>query len=237
MTLEHLSNIELFYSTEISGKEIRLEAEEFNHCINVFRKRVNDKLFITDGMGNLFNTQIIQIKSNSLTSEIIEKFFIPNTTENFFICIPLLKNKDRFRFVIEKCVEMGITRFYFFKSERTISTKLDKEKVRKIMIESLKQSIRTHLPTFNFFNSFSDLLEKIDSEEHIFLFDLDSMVKFNKELIQFGNNYYFIFGPEGGLSRKELESVHSARIFNLSNARLRTETAIIKLVSLITWLL
>lgn len=232
--MEYLSNVEIFYSTEISGNEIKLESDEFNHCVKVFRKRLNDELYITDGLGNLFKTQIIQIKNNSLISEIIDKFYFSNPTENFFICIPLLKNKDRFRFAIEKCVELGITRFYFFSSDRTISTKFDGEKVRKIMIESLKQSIRTHLPKFDFYSSFSDLINITMSNGEIFLFDLESSEKFNKELIISSKNNYFLFGPEGGFSKKELKHIKNNRIFNLSTARLRTETAVIKLVSIIT---
>lgn len=232
--MEHLSNIEIFYSSEIKGNEIILESEEFNHCIKVFRKRLNDELFITDGLGNLYKTQIIKLKNNSLIAEIIDKSYFSNTTENLFICIPLLKNKDRFRFVIEKCVELGITRFYFFRSERTISTKFDIEKAKKIMIESLKQSIRTHLPKFDFYDSFSDFIEKIISDGELFLFDSESRENFNKEIICSKKNNYFIFGPEGGLSRKELNYLKNDRIFNLSTARLRTETAVIKVVSIIT---
>lgn len=232
--MEYLSNIEIFYSTEINGNEIKLESDEFNHCVKVFRKRLNDELLITDGFGNLFKTRIVQIKNNSLISEIKDKIYFPNTTENLFICIPLLKNKDRFRFVIEKCVELGITRFCFFRSERTIATKFDGEKVKKVMIESLKQSIRTHLPKFDFYSSLSDLIDLVISDGEIFLFDLESPLKFNKELIISTKNNYFLFGPEGGLSNKELEYFKNDRIFNLSSARLRTETAIIKLVSIIT---
>lgn len=232
--MEHLSNIEIFYSSKINGNEIILESEEFNHCVNVFRKSLYDELYITDGMGNLFKSNIVKLKNNSLTSEVIDKFNFPNTTENLFICIPLLKNKDRFRFVIEKCVELGITRFCFFKSERTIATKFDGEKVKRIMIESMKQSIRTHLPKFDFYSSFAGLFEKISSDGEIFLFDLESREIFNKELIRTTKNNYFVFGPEGGLSKKELEYSENKRIFSLSNARLRTETAIIKLVSIIT---
>jgi len=232
--LEHLSNIEVFYSTEIVGNEIKLEGDEFNHCFNVFRKRINDHLFVTDGKGNLYKTLIAQIKNNFLISEIIEKFFIPNTSENLVICIPLLKSKDRFRFLIEKCVELGITRFYFFRSGRTIPTKFDGEKIKKIMIESLKQSIRTYLPKFDFLDSFNNLINKASSDGQIFLFDLESGEKFNKELIIPVKNNFFIFGPEGGLSKEELKSVNKDKIFNLSKARLRTETAIIKLVSIIT---
>ncbi len=232
--MERFSKIEFFYSNDINENEIRLESDEYNHCINVFRNKLDDIIFITDGQGNIYKSQIVRIKNKSLTSRVLEVFHFENSTENIFICIPLLKNKDRFRFAVEKCVELGITRFYFFRSERTIPTKFDDKKVEKIMIEFLKQSIRTHLPLFSYFDSFSDLLKNIDSQAQIFLFDLESNKKFNRELIFNGKNNYFIFGPEGGLSEKELDSVEQDKIFNFSSARLRSETAIIKLVSIIT---
>jgi RsmE family RNA methyltransferase len=46
-------------------------------------------------------------------------------------------------------------------------------------------------------------------------------------------NYYFIFGPEGGLSEKELNLFDANEIYNLTPYRLRTETAIVKCASMI----
>lgn len=232
--MEHLSNIEIFFSQEKIGNEVILRNDEFNHCVNVFRKKINDQIFITDGRGNLYKCEIKLIKKDFLSSQINENFAFLNTTDNLFICIPLLKNKDRFRFAIEKSVEMGITKFYFFKSERTLPVKFDELKIIKIMIETLKQSIRTYLPDFQFFYSFEEMIQKIDVQDNVFLFDLDAKNRFNKDLISDYKNNFFIFGPEGGFSKLEFEIISKDRVFNLSNSRLRSETAIIKLVSIIT---
>lgn len=232
--MEPLSNIEIFYSEYIDENRIYLIEDEINHCINVFRKKINDIIFITDGKGNLYKAKIFDIKKEKLASQIIEKISFQNTTENVFICIPLLKNKDRFRFAIEKSVEMGITRFFFFNSDRSIASKFDEAKIKKIMIETLKQSIRTFLPDFVYFTSFYKMIESINSEEQIFVFDLEAKRPFNKNLTKPNQLNYFIIGPEGGLSKSELDLIPINRIFNLSNARLRSETAIIKLVSIIT---
>ena len=46
--------------------------------------------------------------------------------------------------------------------------------------------------------------------------------------------YYFLFGPEGGFSKMELEIFNDGEIFKLADNRLRSETAIIKCASLLT---
>lgn len=232
--MEPLSNIEIFYSEYIDENRIYLIEDEINHCINVFRKKINDIIFITDGKGNLYKAKIFDIKKEKLASQIIEKISFQNTTENIFICIPLLKNKDRFRFAIEKSVEMGITRFFFFNSDRSITSKFDETKTKKIMIETLKQSIRTFLPDFKFFTSFKEMIRMINNVEQIFVFDLESKGPFNKNLTKQNQFNFFIFGPEGGLSKLELDLIPMNRIFKLSSGRLRSETAIVKLVSIIT---
>lgn len=234
MTLEHLSNIELFYSEEIVDNKIILRDDEFNHCINVLRNRIKDLIYVTDGKGNLYKSQILETEKKFLISKILEKTYYNNETENYFICIPLLKNKDRFRFAIEKSVELGITRFIFFKSERTLVKKFDESKIKKIFIESLKQSLRTHLPQFHYFNTIPSLIKNIFENNNIFIFDINTNNIFNFNFIDKHKINYFIIGPEGGLSKDELELFDANKVFRFSKARLRSETAILKLVALIT---
>lgn len=232
--MENFSNIEVFYSNQIQGDKIILKNDEFHHCVNVFRKRIKDIIYITDGMGNLYSCEIVEIFRSDLVAEIFEKRFFQEQFGNFVICIPLLKNKDRFRFAIEKSVEMGITKFIFFKSERTITNKFDKEKILRIMIESIKQSIRTYIPEIKFYKTFIELIMFARKSGAIFLFDSESKNSFNNKIIFENKKNYFIFGPEGGFTDKELKSVLNIEKFRISDARLRSETAILKVVALIT---
>ncbi len=232
--MEHLSNIELFYSQEIFDNIIQLKEDELFHCVNVFRKKNRDVIFVTDGKGKIFKSRIIEIRKDFLRSDVLEVFSFDNKTENLCICVPLLKNKDRFRFAIEKSVELGITRFIFFQSERTIAKNLDLGKIKKIMIESMKQSLRSYLPETEYFYSFKEMVNQIRDNNNLFLFDLECLNKFSKDLVNFEYKNYFIFGPEGGLDKNEISILGDERVFNLSSARLRTETAIVKLVALIT---
>ena len=47
LTLEFLSNTELYYSEKVDGYLILLGEEEFNHAFKVMRHKEGDELFVT----------------------------------------------------------------------------------------------------------------------------------------------------------------------------------------------
>ena len=55
--------MQLFYLENLT-KECHLSKEESTHCIIVLRKKINDKIFITDGKGTIYSTYIININKN-----------------------------------------------------------------------------------------------------------------------------------------------------------------------------
>lgn len=48
-----------------------------------------------------------------------------------------------------------------------------------------------------------------------------------------GKKYYMIFGPEGGFSQKEILDIKPTLTLCLADNRLRSETAIVKVASLL----
>ena len=231
MTDQHLSNIELYYSPAgLIKKEIIIEGEDFNHIIKVMRHAVQDLVYITDGKGNIYRSKIINIQKESLTAETVEAFHYEDAKKNIFFCIPKLKNPDRFEFALEKCVELGITRFIIFESKRSISKGERTERWNKILISAMKQSLRCYLPEIKVVNS---LKEIFSNEGEKIVFEQNSANLFGNLKIIPEVDYYFIFGPEGGLDNGELKLFNPANIFNIAENRLRSETAIIKVASLL----
>ena len=57
-----------FYSNNISNESIILEKEEMIHCTKVLRKKVNDTVFIVDGAGSLFYSQILRKTTKDIRS-------------------------------------------------------------------------------------------------------------------------------------------------------------------------
>ena len=231
LTLEHLSDIELYYShpRSINGDKITLEDEEFHHAVNVMRNSVGDFIYITDGTGNLFKTQITEVLNKILIAHITEVKEFKNEAAHIFFCLPILKNTDRMKFAIEKCVELGITNFIFFSSKRTIPQKLNIKKFQKTAVAAMKQSLRSFLPQIDS-ASFEEI---INLKENKILFDQHSKRTFDGS-VKFDNPIYLLFGPEGGFDKLELDKVSNTNRFCLSTKRLRTETAVIKCASLLT---
>jgi 16S rRNA (uracil1498-N3)-methyltransferase len=231
LILVHLSNIELYYSSEdnISKETISLTGDEFNHAVKVMRNNVGDTLYITDGVGSIFKTDISSIEKDKLSAKIIETIKTENKFKNIFFCIPKLKNPDRFKFAVEKCVELGVTNFIIFESRRTIAKGTNIKRWEKIALAAMKQSLRAYLPKII---TVKNLLDIAESNGKKIIFEQNAKRKFQFEF-EMDKKYYFIFGPEGGLTENELKFLDTDLIYSLSDHRLRSETAIVKAASLI----
>jgi 16S rRNA (uracil1498-N3)-methyltransferase len=226
-----LTDIELFYAQpkNISNGKIEIVDDEFKHCCKVMRNLVGDLIYITDGEGNIYKTEIEKIEKNCLKGKILDTSSYENELKNIFFCIPKLKNPDRLKYALEKCVELGITNFIIFESKRTIGKVKNIERLNKILLSAMKQSLHAFLPVVET----ASLKSTINNNGIKILFDQNSENHFN-----FKNDhskiYYFLFGPEGGFENREIEIIDSSRRFVLSNHRLRSETAVIKVASLLT---
>jgi len=231
MSSSLLSNVELYFTPKenYSGDQIVIDKDEFKHAVQVMRNPVGGLIYITNGKGSIFKCEIILIEQKILKANVLEEVKRENDIGNIYFCIPKLKNPDRLKFAVEKCVELGVTNFILFDSERTISKFSNINRLEKIALAAMKQSLRAYLPTIKMLDSLNSI-SKLGGEK--ILFEQNSEMNFsfinNRDM-----NYYFIFGPEGGLTEKELNLFQGAKIFSLGEYRMRSETAIMKCASLL----
>ena len=229
LTLVPLSDIELYYTPKenIEGNVISVFGEEFRHAVKVMRNKMGDIIYITSGTGSIFKSEISTIEYEKLTAKIIDEIVNRNDLENIFFCISKLKNPERFKFALEKCVELGVINFIIFESERTISKGSNIKRWERIALAAMKQSIRSHLPQIGLVNSLKEIKNFL-GEKIVFDQNAKQQFKFNYDSKK---KYYFIFGPEGGLSENELNLFKADELFSISKNRLRSETAIVKVAS------
>ncbi len=135
--------------------------------MKVMRNKIDDKIFATDGYGNIFEGVVKEIKKDRLIAKVKRNHIYKNELQNFTFCIPNLKNPERLKFALEKCTELGITRFILFNSERTVSKGFNTERLNKIVISAMKQSLRTFLPKIEIANSIKEL-KNLTGEKIIF---------------------------------------------------------------------
>ncbi len=230
--MEFLSDIELYFTQFVqSNSHALIVDDEFKHITRVMRHTEGEEIYFTNGKGSIFKGNIFSIGKDNLNVSIKEQFNYENKFSNIIFCLPKLKSPDRFEFALEKCVELGITRFVVFNSSRTFTKGEKLERWNKILLAAMKQSLRCFLPVIENVVSFNELI-KLPGEK--IMFDQHAVKTLNELPLDKTQNYYFIFGPEGGLSETELNSTDEKNLFKLAENRLRTETAVIKCASVLT---
>ncbi len=230
---DFLSDVELYYSSfPIVDDTIHLVDEECHHIKNVMRHKEGDIIYVTDGKGIIYNSLVERIEKNEIACRIISKRPYENSLANICFCIPRLKSADRFEFALEKCVELGITNFIVFESQRTVAKGEKLERWEKILLAAMKQSLRAWLPKIYFVKNVSEIM-KMEGVKYIF--DQNAEQTFQPDLCTLRSTLsILIFGPEGGFSEDELKIENGELIMvRLSGHRLRSETSIITAASLL----
>ncbi|MDR2835231.1 MAG: 16S rRNA (uracil(1498)-N(3))-methyltransferase [Bacteroidales bacterium] len=220
--------MKLFYVPEIL-ETLSLNEEESKHCSKVLRLKIGDIIHITDGKGNLFQTEIQKISAKQTFIKIIET--IPNFGKipySLHIAIAPTKNIERIEWFVEKATEIGIneiTPLICDNSERKI-IKIDR--LNKIIESAMKQSYKTFHPKINETINFQNFMRNIPNSDQKFIAYCENVdKKYLGNIIKKTASVLILIGPEGDFSEKEIEIANQNKfsIVSLGNSRLRTETA------------
>ncbi|KAF0153314.1 MAG: 16S ribosomal RNA methyltransferase RsmE [Ignavibacteria bacterium] len=227
-----LFNTELYYSEYAKGSSIEVAGEEFHHLKDVMRHKIGDEIFVTDGKGVIYKTEINLIEKKSLSANIVSSQIYSNPLSNITFCIPRLKSADRLEFALEKCVELGITNFIVFDSNRTVAKGEKLERWQKIITSAMKQSLRAWLPNVRYCKAINEIVV-LEGKKYFFDQNAEKTLS-SIPKSQFSiNNCFLVFGPEGGFSENELKIVNGEFKIRLTENRLRSETAIVVAASIL----
>lgn len=215
--------------SSINGEIIEISDKvEINHMKNSFRLQLGDKLRVVDGEFE-YITEIIEITKKEILCKIVEKREDGFSTKvEIHGGIGLLKN-DKMELVIQKLVEIGISKIIPIEMERTVvKIKEKKDKWNTIVKESLKQCQAVKLTEIDEVKKLKEIpyeeydlvLVPYENEEDI---KISQVIRVNEKI----GKVLFIVGSEGGISEKEIEYLKSrgAKIVTLGKRILRAETA------------
>lgn len=219
-------------NVDLKNSRLIIDGFEYKHLIQVLRKKSGDLLTITDGKRNIYRCKIVEITKAEITCEILKTeygLYEPELKIKLFVSP--LRNSDRFEFLIEKVVELGVFEIYPVVSKYTViknsfsETKMNR--LRKIIVSAMGQSQRCFLPSISNTVSFDDML-KITGEmdNKIVYYEHAGFVRDNKEHNTF-NELCVLIGPEGGFDESEIDTLikNKWQIKSLGERKLRTETA------------
>lgn len=220
--------MQLFYVPHITKNEIVLDEAESKHAIRVLRLNAGDKVQIVDGKGGFYTAEITEPQPKKC------KLIITESTREFgkrnfslHMAIAPTKNNDRFEWFLEKATEIGIGEITPLLCERSERKTVKPERLEKVLISAMKQSVKAFLPKMNPMTPLGEFLEEsIASQKFIAHCNEGNKNHLKNEIIAKGSVMVLI-GPEGDFSSEEVEQAEKSGFVSVSlgNSRLRTETA------------
>ncbi len=226
-----------FFFSDINGNKVSLHDEEAKHCVKVMRKRDGEEVIGIDGKGNMYKARITGLGKRRVDLVIFEKEenWGEKSQEVSLMVSPLHK-VDRFEWLIEKSVELGVTRIIPYVGTHTVKTGIRADRLERICVAALKQCLRSRLPILESPLGFSDALETVDSDTRILAHGPTGSPFGNfTDQISKSSSITILIGPEGDFDQNEIEEAieKGFQIVNLGSNRLRSETATIHLLSLV----
>ena len=217
----------LFYTNTIEGQIAVLEEVEAKHCTQVLRKKEGDAIFFVDGMGGFYEGLIRKIEKKRCQIDIIKQETQPKpTTCNLHIAIAPTKNISRLEWFLEKATEIGIGEITPLICQRSERRKLRLDRLEKVLITAMKQSLKSYLPKLNEPMPFQKILQHIPSTTLKFIAQGGENCAL-KDNYQSNKDVLILIGPEGDFTKEELNSAfqNGFQGVHLGKSRLRTETA------------
>lgn len=219
-----------FYAPNIKDTPILPESDS-QHCVRVLRMKEGDTIEIIDGKGCRYTCRLIDAHPKRAHVEIIDCATIPLTwNNNITIAIAPTKHLDRMEWMVEKLTEIGINQIIPLLCRHSERKEIKVERLEKIAISAMKQSLKTTLPIITPMMSFKEVVQKINPEQKYIAYCDTSIPRklFSNEYIAHKDTIILI-GPEGDFSIEEIQLAlnNNYQPISLGDNRLRTETAAI----------
>jgi 16S rRNA (uracil1498-N3)-methyltransferase len=219
----------LFYAPDINEDFYLLSEEESKHCSRVLRLKAGDKIYLTNGKGTLYSAVLEKIEIKSILIKIIEVMHeYQKLSYHLHIGIAPTKNSERFEWFLEKATEIGIneiTPLIVEHSERTI---IKNERLERVIISAMKQSLKTYKPKLNPILPLNSFLEANFSDSQKYIAHCHGKYRqLLKNVYLSGKDVVILIGPEGDFSMDEIEEAikKGFQPISMGESRLRSETA------------
>ena len=225
--------MQLFYCKDITPSGFcTLDAEESRHAVKVLRLREGDGLDVTDGCGNLYRCQIIEAHDKTCMVEVVRQdFSIFNSQFSIHLAVAPTKNPSRMEWLVEKAVEIGVSEITLLNCDHSERSFLKTDRLEKLAISAMKQSLHTVLPRVNPAVTLRDLLNAkhlpLTTQKFIAHCEADKPRTPLAAALQPGQDAVVLIGPEGDFSEEEIALALGCGFqpVSLGPSRLRTETA------------
>lgn len=217
-----------FYAPDICSNRTLPESDS-RHAVKVLRMSDGDMLQAIDGRGHVYLCRLIDAHPKHAGVEILECREQPLPwREQMAVAVAPTKHLDRMEWMVEKMTEVGVNRIIPIVCDRSERRELKTERLEKIAVSAMKQSLKATLPLIDPLISLRDAVSVMPRAQR-FVGYCDSSVE-RRDLARAykpGGDVLIFIGPEGDFSPSEIRMLLGAGVVpvTLGDNRLRTETA------------
>ena len=221
-----------FFVAPFAGDTAVLTGQDAHHIARVLRMRVGEDLLLGDGSGTDYGCRITALTEGEVQVQVLYR--TPTESEPT-VSVTLyqgLPKSEKMDFIVQKCVEIGITRIVPVGMARSIvrltAAEGAKKQIRwqKIAASAAEQSGRGVVPEVAEPIGFQQMLAAVRQENTVTFYEgggrpLSELVTAETHAVS------LVIGPEGGFELAEIEQLRKAgaQIATLGKRILRCETA------------
>lgn len=217
----------VFYTPDIAVT-CEMPEEEAAHCLRVLRLGVGDEVMLTDGKGCFYKAVISAATGKRCQVKVIETIEQePLWNGHLHLAMAPTKNMDRIEWLAEKATEIGFDELSFLNCRYSERKVIKTERVEKIVVSAVKQSLKARKPVVNEMMDFARFVKQDFAGQKFIAHCNEGEKPLLKEILVPGEDALVLIGPEGDFSPEEVKLAESLgfRSISLGKSRLRTETA------------
>ena len=229
------SKTRLFIEKQISQNLMIYIKEKQHHFLkNVLRVKLNDVIYVFDGITGEWRSKVISISKDKTALKIEKKIRELETQPDIWLIFAPIK-LFRLNIIIQKAVELGVSKFVPCKTEFSNFDKLNYKNLELNAIEAAQQCERLDIPKIEKIINLDALIKELpDDRALVFCDESDTNLPSIYDELRLNLNNYsrwsVIIGPEGGFSNEERELIKKQKNVlrvTLGSRILRSDTAAI----------
>lgn len=217
----------VFYTPDIQTRA-ELPEEEAAHAVRVLRLQAGDEVTLTDGKGNFYRAEIsVASNKRSLVNILETQPQEPLWQGHLHIAMAPTKNMDRTEWFAEKATEIGFDELTFLNCRFSERKVIKTERIQKILVSAIKQSLKARLPLLNEMTDFNKFVRQPFNGQKFIAHCYEGEKPLLKDILKRGEDALVLIGPEGDFSEEEVKLAieQGFQPISLGRSRLRTETA------------
>lgn len=216
----------LFYAPDIAQTG-ELPADEAAHGVRVLRLQTGDSIQLTDGKGHFYTAVLTAATPKRCTVRLEEETTAQPRPFRLHLALAPTKNMDRVEWLVEKATEIGIDEISFLQTRCSERKQIKTERIEKIVVSAMKQSLKAYLPQVHEMRDLSAFLKQPFAGQKFIAHCHAGEKVLLKHAVNPGSDVLVLIGPEGDFTPDEVAQAVACGFvpISLGDARLRTETA------------